>query len=399
MRPPLSLAASQQSVFIMSLTDYNPGIWRDESQTRLGMRRRTNEREPIKDTYTWDLHRLAESLPRERDGSGYRTVRSNNLLWKPLLVEAFNDDSGSSTYASMPTHFTVSPFSHPVATGHLYRADMSLSPLLPRADIYDELGTLQSLGYEGEAALWQATVWPGMPMLLGTTAPATRCHGPVFLNSVTYSVSGAGGLGSVGINANWLGGKIVRSPVMPVNAFDDGDVEVRGYANEYRSASLLDCGFDTSLQSTPAALAEAMSASRFWDWERFAGMTLSMNQQVSMTFTCPSQDKSDKHGARFASIHDRVVEGTVTFIGRDREPLFEGMTPGSTGPVTMYFGSGFFFSMPNVEWSRPKTVLQAGQSYTVEYSFIARAAPTAVTKGFGPETSPYPVSEFNEPTF
>jgi hypothetical protein len=269
---------------------------------------------------------------------------------------------------------------------------------MPRADIYD-VGVLGGLGYAGEVGLWQATVWPGMPMLLGTTTPASRCHGPVFLSSATYSVSGRGGLGPVSVSANWNGGKIVRSPAMPVNAFDDGDVESRGYSNEYRSATLMDCGFDTSLQSLPADLAEAMSLSRFWDWERFVGMTLTMNQQVSMTFTCPTQGLSDKHGPRFASVHDRVVEGTVTFIGRDREPLFEGMTQGSTGPVTMYFGGRFFFAMPNVEWNRPRTSLQAGQSYTVEYSFIARAAPGAVTKGFSEDTYPYPVSEFNEPTF
>ncbi|MBS1722350.1 MAG: hypothetical protein JSS66_05025 [Armatimonadetes bacterium] len=393
MRVPLLIPSGQQSVYLMSLTDYNPGIWLDGSQTRLGMHRRGNGREPIKDTYTWDMHRLAENLSKELNGSGYNTISPLSTAWRPLFVQSYADDAGSGVYKPMATHFAVAPFTHQLASGHVYSAQLATQPLIP---LYD--GTVPfpyvSLNYAGEVAFRQAMVWPGMPMLLGTTAPASRAYGPVFLESASIQVSGSGQMSPVQINGDWKGGKVIRVPLMPPNAFDDGDVESRGFANEYRSATMLDCGFDTTLQLTPDDLAASMSNSRYWDYERIVGLSLNMRQAVSFNYTCPTRGKTDAHGPRFVSVSDRVVTGSVTFVGRDREALFDGMTEGASGSVTMYFGGSFLFPMQNVDWQKPTTNIVAGQVYSVTYSFVARACDYAVTKGFLPDTAGYPVSEF-----
>lgn len=393
MRTPPLISSGQQSVYLMSMTDYNPGIWLDESQTRIGMCNRKNGLEPIKDTYTWDMHRLASGLPLERNGTGFNTLSSTSPYWRPLLVGSYSDDAGSRVFEPLETHFAVAPFTHGLASGHVFDSKMQTSPLIPLAS-GDVLFPYLSLNYLGEVALRQSIIYPGMPMFVGTTTPASRAYGPVFMSSASFSVSGSGSLSPVQVSVDWKGGKVVRSPLMPPNAFWDGDVETRGYANEYRTANMMDCGFDTTLQLTPEDLALSMSNSRYWDYEALVGMNLSVQQSVKFEYTCPSRGRSDQHGPRFVSISNRVVRGEITFTGRDREALFEGMTQGSSGSATMYFGGPFLFPMQNVDWNKPTTTLNPGKTYDVTYSFVARSCDYAVTKGFTAATSGYPTSEF-----
>ena len=393
MRTPLLIPSDQQSVYIMSMTDYNPGIWLDESQTRIGMCNRKNGLEPIKDTYTWDMHRLASVLPTERNGSGFNTISSTSQFWNPFLVNSYSDDAGANIFEPLETHFAVAPFTHSKASGHVFDARMQSSPLVP---LYEggSINISSSLNYLGEEKLYEAVVYPAMPMLIGTTTPASRSYGPVFLSSASFSVTGSGNLSPVQISADWKGGKIIRSPLMPPNAFFDGDISTRGYANEYRTATMMDCGFDTTVQLTPDDLALSMSSSRYWDYESLVGMKLSIQQNVKFEYTCQSKKHRDEHGPRFVSVSNRIVKGEVTFTGRDREALFEGMTQGASGSVTMYFGGPFLFPMQNVDWNKPTTSLNPHKTYDVTYSFVARACDYAVTKGFVPATAGYPTSEF-----
>lgn len=378
--------ASSNLVYIMSLTDKDIGIWRDPNQVSMGLYR--DDPDVTREVYTWDLRSLAKR-------GVFKRLKKTDQFWYKLWLRSHNADSGSNVYKSLPTIFTVSPFNHLDATGHVYSGSFSFYPLIANSDIVENNNAET---YEAERAVWQGVLFPAMPFLLAGTINKTDFFGPVFFKKVTFSVSGAGGLSPVDVSVEFGGGKALKSPTM-----DRVDPEVVSYSNvtdfqPYRTASMTDClssiGVFKDLQELKDNLAPYYELEKESPTVRILEMKLSMSQDVEFVFTGHKGASTDEDGPRFAEIKNRKVTGSFKFFSREDSIIMgNSSTNPNSGQLTMYFGGPYLFPMSNVEWQKPIIEQIPGEGFYHIYNFIARAADNAIQMGF--KSSDMPVSEFD----
>jgi hypothetical protein len=420
------IAAGKESLFVYSLTDANKAIWSDTMQLRMATGGR-NRRRPFRDVYIWDLYRLAELVGEDRgDGSGYWTLDGEDSNWKRLWVDGLSDNAGSGVYESLPTPFAVSPFTRPLAKGHVYRANFRFSPLIaPPLITTDDEGNVvvENQPAETEPAelvIYKAIIYPGYPLMFGSSLASHAHFGPNFINTAKISVTGRNKLGPVEVSVDADGGKALVSPLSAIAtpalyeitpqtlpdptatpAASESETEETPSEKEestldyrpYRSSCLIDCLVATKLYNSAAEMVTEMTALASQaaqnPEDRLVGMELSLKQEMHYEFPVPSGGRTDENGPRFASVTGRTVTGSLTYWSRTRS--FE--LP-NTGALTLYFGSIWFFPMPNIEWQKPRLEVVPGQGYLHTFEFIARAAPLAIQKGFITDAADYPISEF-----
>ena len=156
----ISPVGARQRIFIMSLTDKDPSIWKDPNQTHLALNTRNRVGKIRRDAYLWDLHALAKRVGKNPSGGFYK-IDGKSQFWNALWVDSFDDDAGSRVYENLPTTFAVAPFNHPNAERHVYESNFSLSPLITNPEATeDEDGNsvLTPVGetLDGEETLWKA---------------------------------------------------------------------------------------------------------------------------------------------------------------------------------------------------------------------------------------------------
>jgi hypothetical protein len=355
------------------------------------------------------------------DGSGYWTVDSYSGYWRKAWITNFKDDAGSKVYVPLPTAFPVNTFNKPSAAGHRYSGSFEFLPLLTYPTIsFDDTGNevisvSKPETYEAEMVLYKAMIYPSYPLMLGSSISAHNHYGPVFATTAKISTSGTNKLSPVQINISFEGGKALMVPPFNVTAPDlalidpqlpDGTIasagttSTNGVSEEavydyypYRSCNLMDCLALANLYSSvdemlvdAATLVEATRESPDY---RIVSMELEIRQEYEYKYPVPTNGRTDQNGPRFASLKNRVVQGSFVYWSQNEELVFD-----NTGPLTMYFGSFWFFPMPNVEWQKPTVDAAAGQGYMQTYGFIARTSPYAIQKGFVSGAENYPISEF-----
>lgn len=378
--------ASSNLVYIMSLTDKDISIWRDPNQVSMGLYR--DDPDATREVYTWDLRSLAKR-------GVFKRLKKTDQFWYKLWLRNHSADSGSNIYKSLPTIFTVSPFNHLDATGHVYSGSFSFYPLIANSEIVENNNAET---YDAERAVWQGVLFPAMPFLLAGTINKTVFYGPVFFKKITFSVSGAGGLSPVDVNVEFGGGKTIKAPTM-----DRVDPELVEYSNitdfqAYRTASMVDClsaiGVFTDLQELKDNLAPYYELEKENATIRILEMKLSMSQDVDFVFTGHKGSSTDEKGPRFAEIKNRKVSGSFKFFSREDSIIMGNSSSNpDSGQLTMYFGGPYLFPMSNVEWQRPIIEQIPGEGFFHVYNFIARAADNAIQMGF--KSSNLPVSEFD----
>lgn len=376
-------------VYIMSLTDKDISIWRDPNQVTMGLYR--DNPEATREVYTWDLRTLAQR-------GVFKRLKKTDSFWYKLWLKNHNADSGSNVYKSLPTIFTVSPFNHLDATGHVYSGSFSFYPLIIDSET---IRNNISETYDAERAIWQGVLFPAMPFLLAGTIEKTDFFGPVFLKKVSFSVGGAGELSPVDINVEFSGGKSIKSPTI-----DRVDPDLISCLNitdyqPYRTASMVDClssiELITDLEELKTNLAPYHELEKENPTIRILEMKLSMTQDIDFAFTGHKGSSKDEQGPRFAEIKNRKVTGSFKFFSREDAIIMgSSSTNSNSGQLTMYFGGPYLFPMPNVEWQKPIIEQIPGQGFYHVYNFIARAADNAIQMGF--KSSDLPVSEFDYAT-
>jgi hypothetical protein len=419
----LNSAVAQQSLFVISFTEANKGIWADTNHLRMDVGGR-GRRKTFRDAYVWDLYRMAELIGEEvYDGNGYWQIKKDDPNWHPAWVEGFTITTGSSVYENLPTPFGVSPFTRPLATGYVQKANLKFSPLIPAPIIKtDEDGNIiverQAAETEpGELVFYKAIVYPGYPIMISASTPSNEYYfGPSFVESVRISCSGTGQLSPVNISIDIVGGRSIISekmisvspevidiePQLVTIQSDDSDPEESPIASDeeatedyrhYRVASTMDALVDFKLYNSADEMIEAMdtviSTEALNAEQRLVTADISLNQNWEFAFTALNLSRTDQNGPRFASLTKRSVKGSLVFWSRSND--FE--IP-NTSALTLYFGSIWFFPMPNVEFQPVKVEgnLKSGFFYTFE--FLARAAPLSIQKGFTTSALDYPISEF-----
>lgn len=381
--------ASAHLLYLMSLTDKDISIWRDPNQVTVGLYR--GNPDATREVYTWDLRALGQR-------GVFTRLRKTDPLWYKMWLKEYDSDSGSSVYKSLPTIFTVSPFNYLDATGHVFSGSFSFYPLI--ADT-EKNGNQNAETYNAERAIWQAALFPAMPMLFASTINKTDMFGPVFLKKISFSVSGESGLSPVNVSVEFSGGKTIKSPVMDVAAPEVVTyLETTDYQG-YRSASMIDClsavGVFTDLQELKDNLAPYNELEKEQPTTRILDMKLNISQEIEFSFTGHKGSSKDSKGPRFAEIKNRVVNGSFTYFSReDAIILGNSETNPDSGQLTMYFGGPYLFPMSNVDWQKPIIRHIPGQGYYHVYNFIARAADNAIQMGF--KASDLPSSEFEMPS-
>jgi hypothetical protein len=364
------------------------------------------------------LYRLAELTGEDKgDGSGFWTIDALALNWNKIWVSSFNDNAGS-IYESLPTPFTVSPFTRPVATQHLYRCSLKFSPLVAPAIIStDENGDTVVEKQTTETApaeinIYKSIIYPAYPLLFASSVSTHTHFGPVFLSNAKISTSGQNKLGQVEISIDFEGGKSLSSPEINSespelvvidpqkltdsngNTTDSSEAEESNFDYKfYRSASLMDCLAAYKLYSTISEMELEMNElnpqEAFSPEDRLVSMSIDVKQEIHYEFPVPSKGRTDSNGPRFASFPNRAVTGSLIYWSRSKN--FE--LP-NTQSLTLFFGGKWFFPMPNIEWQKPSMESVPNQGYLHTFSFIARAADYAIQKGFVTDAANYPVSEF-----
>lgn len=390
--------SSAQNVYILSLTDKNKSIWTDASQLRLGSIHNGLANMSL---YLWDLYNFADRYANKGSG-GYATVSALDI-WNPLWVDAFNDNAGSSIYQPYSTIFPVSSFNRINAQDYTYKGTISLSPLLTRSLAND--GTDETETFDAEVTLYNAFIFPAYPILITSSVEANEHFGPCFISEMSFESEGMSQLSPVKITASFIGGKTIKCPIIPSVIPDtvdgnNGDDQVLPDYRHYRTAALLDCfactGSFTNKEDITSHMADLFASESIDPQTRLISMKLSMKQNVEMQVVMATGTRTVEHGPRYANITKREIEGEVMFYSSNSHlnPLGGLMatedeksivinTNGDTSSLSMYFGGPFLFSMPNIEFNKPTSVMQAGKGFLHTYSFRARSAPNANLLPFG----------------
>jgi hypothetical protein len=377
-------ATSSNKVYILSVSDYNRGIWSDPNQTRVYFRERTGAQ---RDTLTWDLQSLADRYFKRRGGR-YRSVSPFDSRWSPLFVKSVSQPEGTFLSA-IPTPNAVQSFTK-IDPGQLTSEyTLSTKPLLPISDT-NIFGTTvaPSAQWAGESTLMQGCCVPGAPFLLASTVPETPFLGPVFFSNIAFNASGDGNASPVSISATLKGGRTILSPDMRVR--NDNHTDSSGFSFAYRTATIADCA--VAFEAVPSVEALRAGSGLLSGVDRVVGMTLTVSQEVSSNPTGNSQGRTDMQGPRFFTVSNRRVSGQIQYYSSTEWSIFTTWEGAITHPITMYFGGPFLFVMERADFQRPTVKLEAGTGYIHTLSFIARAAPGSFTKRVGFED--VPVSEF-----
>ena len=377
-------------VFIMSLTDKDPTIWNAPDQMKV----QSQKRGPLLDTYVWNLHSLGDKLgsPPLYPNSNSKRMSITDTNWKLIFVDNYNDDQGSSFITATDTFNSLAAFTHPVAKSLVTRPSISFSPLINQANTTNDVTN-------GHEVIYKCFVFPSYPVLISTTIAENEHYGPVFANSLNISANDRSK--SVNVTANFQGGRSLFLPPMKIknlNLTTINSVDNQFDANPYRTATIFDCAVEFDIfpdfQSFMNYTTNAKQYKNKNDFERIVDISLSVSQTFSLNVTANSDSRKIQQGPRFWNMTDRKVTGSITWLSNQ----YNFYIPTSSS-LTMYFGTGFYFPMENVDWQKPKITAVPGQGYLHQFNFIARAVSGAVANGFKEKTLGSYVSEFKVPTY
>lgn len=342
-----SYAGSKQLVYLAAVTNWN-------AVGAAGIKKRG----AVRPVYGFDLE-------------PYMNIGNMDIggeTWIPIWLSTYSDNLGSEIYQALNTGFPITKLGQFLTKGQIYTVDMRFAPIIP-----DGIGTVNDnyaggvtcpylpapITWDAERLIYQMTINIAYPCFVLTTIPediATYCVGPIFLNSVSYSVKDGGNV-SVAVNAQ--GVKYASTDGAIYFADTDISPSATAYENVYRSANFIDCYFDMVNNSS------LFSSQSF----RIISMSLNVKQRFEMQFTCTTI--VDDNGARFIELHNRSVTGEVQFLVKD-----EFVAPMSSEEIVMYFGGPFYFRMRNVKWQNPERSIEVEGSnggYIHTFSFIALA--------------------------
>ena len=384
-------SSSNLQVFLMSLTDKSPDIWNSADQLKVQSKRRG----PLLDSYVWNLHSLGEkigSLPRHNQNSNSKKMNINDPYWKLIFVDRYSDDQGSNFIVSTDSFNNLAAFSHPVASNLTTKPSITFSPL-----VHQDFTTSDVI--EAHNIIYKCFLFPSYPVLLSTTIQENEHYGPVFPQQLDISVDDRSK--SVNISANFLGGRSLFLP--PMNLKNLQSTRINSVNNlpsalPYRTANIFDCALEFELFDSFEQFADYAKRKKVFngrnDFERIVSMNLKVTQNYRSNITANSDQRMIQQGPRYWNLTDRKVTGSITWLSNQ----YNFYIPTSSS-MTLYFGSGFYFPIENVDWQKPIITAVAGQGYLHQFNFVARAVTGAVANGFKSNALGSYVSEFKIPTY
>ena len=392
----LSLYDMDQTIFNLMKMSYGSSI--------------SNKRGGLYPAYVWDLYDLADKLPGPKNYRFDHRYLDVKAPWKPLFTKSFNDDAGSEIYKKLRSFLPITLENSPSYNAQTYSGSFGFSPLINIGiNNYDILLALSPsyVNYlndqsAAEMVVYLASKIPLFPLMICSSVKSHYSFGPVFLNSINFTVRGGEALSAINVECNFVGGKILMSPDVPLYDFanstgavkkkpgiepiiynemndlnnipiEENAANLSGFNydyHRYRSASLLDFVIDFKYYNDYLSLkAKVDTYKNLPPTYKIIEFSMSINQTVDLEFTNPytTDYKRDDIGPKFASLQSREVSGSITYFCFNKT-----LQQPNTTELSVYFGGPFFYAMKNVDWSNPTVTITPGGGYTHTYKWKAR---------------------------
>jgi hypothetical protein len=347
-------------------------------------------------SHLWDLYILSYNNQNNSLGE-YFTKNFSFNDYKPLYCSSFSDNAGSNIYQPIRNFSGLSLLNLPMFSQYKYTGNFSFNPII---------STNVNQQAQAESILYRASLMPLYPLLFCSTIPTHKSFGPAFLSSFDIRVDGTNSLGDVEISCSLTGGRSLISPnnvqiyrpyinnnYIRMRALLDTDnpnvtLESNNFQDKYRAVNLSDCAYYPGLFLDFDTFANSVQNSYRADQmpiHKIVSMSLSIQQDISLTFTYPGfsfgtylKEFYDIAGPRFASLERRVVTGSIKLFSPQNYSFINTIA----SPLTLYFGSVFYYTMKNVDWQQPIVTINPGNGYFIEYNFTARVSEITAFNGF-----------------
>lgn len=428
------------SIYVLALSDLNSEIYNDLNNS-LGSGYNFNTTFKTVPGYVWDLY----SLPKKCSLAFRYDVFSQNAAvrytlpffqsvgedvtvpYRPIWINNFNDNPGDNLFERLPTYYPTANYNKLRFDRQSYKVNnFVFSPLITKVTDSNEHIT-------AENTIYKASVIPMFPLMLISSNPNHITYGPIFMDSLSISLSGNSGndLAEVEITCSFTGGKSIVSPTDVVETIPAADKEKKikfaefktkvetelsglGVSNakasssnfgsttimdyrNYRSANLADCivtnkisnesgtGWDfRQLKTKLIKMYESglgVTTSNITNYQetkknlnsKIIAMNLTINQDIELTFTVPEFNKTyfgDLAGPKFAALKSRTATGSVSLYNPSAAEYLDINT---SSPLTMFFGNNFLYTFARVDWSNPKVDFTPNGGKIVTFNFTARS--------------------------
>jgi hypothetical protein len=228
--------------------------------------------------------------------------------------------------------------------------------------------------------IYRLSVFPFVPAIFVTDLKLNNLGQPLFLNTFEISVSNDS---PVSIKSTFEG---------TTKTYVDNKMYVSDYSknkNPFRVSKIYDCflainlpsqnqiGFTTNLYSSSKSY--IISGKNI----NILGMSLKITNNIEVHFTASDGvNKKVSDGAKFLSMGKRNVSGDISFLATSDLSLifYSSDKDGKNIPLTMYFGSIFYYPLSNVLLQQFDVHVRGdGVTYEHTISFIAIIKPTNKT--------------------
>lgn len=370
-------SASFEQIFIMSLTDKNPTIWREPDQLRV----QSKIRGPLLDQYVWNIYDLANSTSTNFIDN-FGIIPADDENWHVVFAESFKDNVGSNYITAVDTFNPVATFTNPNSSNLVSDTRLEFFPIITSNP---EVTTTNA----ANRTIYNCCVYPAYPVAFTSTIASNTHYGPVFASKISISINEKQ---PVRFDLSFRGGKSLKPDKKEQVALTENDY--------YRTLSFYDFAyayqvFDTEeefINFYKNSTAQSRSTA-----ERIIDVRLDIENRYEFTSTARNLNKTSfntiEQGPKFIQMNKRSVSGSITYISDS--PDF--VVPNSKA-LTFHFGDIFYFPMEKVYWQKHTVDVTAAKNYTHTFNFIAVAVDLAVSNGFKSSTKNMYVSEFKVPT-
>ena len=370
-------SASFEQIFIMSLTDKNPTIWREPDQLRV----QSKIRGPLLDQYVWNIYDLANSTSTNFIDN-FGIIPADDENWNVVFAESFKDSVGTSYITAVDTFNPVATFTNPNSSYLVSDTRLEFFPIITSNP---EVTTTNA----ANRTIYNCCVYPAYPVAFTSTIASNTHYGPVFASKISISINEKQ---PVRFDLSFRGGKSLKPDKKEQVALTENDY--------YRTLSFYDFAyayqvFDTEeefINFYKNSTAQSRSTA-----ERIIDVRLDIENRYEFTSTARNLNKTSfntiEQGPKFIQMNKRSVSGSITYISDS--PDF--VVPNSKA-LTFHFGDIFYFPMEKVYWQKHTVDVTAAKNYTHTFNFIAVAVDLAVSNGFKSSTRNMYVSEFKVPT-
>ena len=370
-------SASFEQIFIMSLTDKNPNIWREPDQLRV----QSKIRGPLLDQYVWNLYELANSTS-TKFIDNFGIIPSSDENWNVVFAESFKDDVGSKFITTIDTFNPVSTFTNPNSSSLTSETKLEFFPIITSNP---EVTTTNA----SNRTIYNCCVYPAYPVVFTSSIASNTHYGPVFASTISISINEKQ---PVRMDLSFRGGKSLKPEKK-----EQVELTIDNY---YRTLSFYDFSYAYQVFNTEEDFLNFYKNSTAQSRntaERIINIQLDIENKYVFTSTARNLNKTSfnsiEQGPKFIQLNERTVSGSITYISDSSDFV----VPNSTA-LTLHFGDIFYFPMEKIYWQKHTVDVTAAKNYTHTFKFVAVAVDSAVSNGFKPSTKNMYVSEFKVPT-